>query len=432
MNRCRRTLSFALPLVSLLFFSGRPASAQPASSPYDVTTYPVVVTDPRTRDVVIAKATYGEGLAFEIASLPGTAGARRPAVVFVNGVGGKLNEWEIYRSWARLVAARGLAGITFETKTSGSPAGVSAFFEHLRKNADALGLDLARLAAWSCSANVFAALPAIMTGEPIAFKAAVIYYGSGEAPVLRKDLPVYWVLAGRDGERLVERQKALFERAVKEKLPWTMVSAPDLPHAFDGVEDTPNSRRVVRETLEFLVALLAPSAPPTDVPLARRATAFMYANEPDRAVAVYREILAKTPSDGEARRLLGLALSRAGKPDEAVAELEKAIALGEDGAAIHQNLGDALLAVKRPAEAAVHLRTAVESGRRYPPVLFNLVCAEALSGAKDQAFAHLKELADTGWTGRAQVESDPDLAALRSDPRWAEALARFAVTPGAR
>ncbi len=100
----------------------------------------------------------------------------------MNGVGGKLNEWEIYRSWARLVAAHGLAGILFEAKGAGSAAGVPAFFAHLSKNADALGLDATRLAAWSCSGNVGAGLPAVMAGEPIAFRAAVFYYGTGERP----------------------------------------------------------------------------------------------------------------------------------------------------------------------------------------------------------------------------------------------------------
>jgi tetratricopeptide (TPR) repeat protein len=412
-------------------FSALSASGAPtAPSPYDVTTYSVVVTEPGMKDVTVTTGTWGDGLAFEVARPAGTPGVgKRPAVVFVNGVGGKLNEWEIYRSWARLVATHGLAGVLFESKSAGSAAGVSAFFAHLSKNADALGLDASRFAAWSCSANVLAGLPAVMAGEPIAFRAAVFYYGTGDAPALRKDLPVYWVLAGRDGPSLVEGQKALFARAVKEQLPWTMVVAPDLPHAFDAVEPTPHSRAVVRETVAFLEAALAPAAAPDDVPLPKRASAFMYAGEPGNAVAVYREILAKSPDDGEARTLLGLALSRSGKPAEAVVELERALALGTDSASLQQNLGEAYLRSGNPAEAAVHYRKAIERGRKFPPVYFNLARAAALTGNTDEAFACLLTLTETGWAGRAQTESEGDFAALRSDPRWAATLVKFPAPP---
>jgi Flp pilus assembly protein TadD len=403
---------------------------RPVVSPYDVTTYAVVVSEPGMKDVTLTKGTWGDGLAFEVARPAGAAAGRKgPAIVFVNGVGGKLNEWEIYRSWARLVAAHGLAGITFESKTAGSAAGVSAFFAHLVRNAEALGLDTTRFAAWSCSANVIAALPAVMAGEPIAFRAAVFYYGTGEAPVLRKDLPVFWVLAGRDNPSLVEGQKELFSRAATEQVPWTMVVAPDLPHAFDAVEETPHSRQVVRETLAFLEASLAPAAPLADVSQAKRATAFLFASEPQNAVTVLKEILAKSPDDGEAHAQLGLALSRAGKPEEAVAELQKAVALGADSAALQQNLGEAYLRAGKPAEAAVHLRKAIERGLRFPPVFFNLARAAALTGNKDEAFACLVALTETGWAGRAKTEAEADFTVLRSDPRWAETLAKFASPP---
>jgi hypothetical protein len=95
------------------FLLATPLSAQPAD-PLDVTTYPVVLSAPGMSDVTVTQATWGDGLAMEVARPSRPAGAKLPAVVFVNGVGGRLNEWEIYRSWARLVAAHGLAGVTFE------------------------------------------------------------------------------------------------------------------------------------------------------------------------------------------------------------------------------------------------------------------------------------------------------------------------------
>jgi dienelactone hydrolase len=190
----------------------------------------------------------------DLAYPTGEASARRPAVVFVNGVGGKLNEWEIYKSWARLVAAHGLVGITAESDPAKPAESVRALFAHLAKEGAALRLDTSRLAVWACSANVRAALPFLMGGAPAGVRAAVILYGTGDAATLRKDLPVFWVLAGRDSPSLLEGQRALWARAIKEGTPWTMVSAPDLPHAFDGVEDTSHSRKLVREMVEFLLS----------------------------------------------------------------------------------------------------------------------------------------------------------------------------------
>jgi tetratricopeptide (TPR) repeat protein len=231
------------------------------------------------------------------------------------------------------------------------------------------------------------------------------------------------VLAGRDSPSLLEGQRALWARAVKEGAPWTMVSAPDLPHAFDGIEDTSHSRQVVRDIVEFLTAALAPAGPPPPpAPLPRRATAHMYGNEPEKAAAVYREILAANPKDREAQRLLGLALTRQGKAGEAVEALRRAIELGDDGPAIHRNLGEALLRAGKPAEASEHLKKAVDLGAHAPPLIYNLACAYALSGRKDDAFARLTEVAGMGWLTREQIEGDADLANLKSDPRFGALL----------
>jgi dienelactone hydrolase len=362
-------LAFALAVALAAPLAGQSAAKiaatpVPAPNPYDATRFPVVVTEGSMRDVAVARETWGDGLAFEVTRPTKAApGAKLPGVVFVNGVGGKLHEWEIYRSWARLVAARGLAGVTFETKPGGGAAAVTAFFAHLASRASGLGLDADNLAAWACSANVSAGLPAIMATSPIRFQSAVIYYGSGEATI-RKDLLVYWVLALRDDRGLVARQKAVFERAVRENFPWTMVVAPDLPHAFDGAEDTPNSRRVVKETLDFLVGTLRPPLESAGRIAAREPVARTYAREYDKAAEAYRAILAKDPSDRAAARQL------------AVSE-------------------------------------------------YNTACVYALAGAKDEAFRWLNRAAEDGFVVRETYERDADLAGLRSDPRWPELLARL-------
>ncbi len=208
-----------------------------------------------------------------------------------------------------------------------------------------------------------------------------------------------------------------------------MVVAPDLPHAFDAVEVTPHSRAVVRETVAFLEAALAPAAPPDDVPLPKRASAFIYAGEPGNAVAVYREILAKSPDDGEARTLLGLALSRSGKPAEAVVELERALALGADSASLQQNLGEAYLRSGNPAEAAVHYRKRSSGGGSSRP---STSTSRARRRSRETGTRPSPASPSSRRpAGEAARRSSPRPTSPRSGPipRWAATLAKFPAPP---
>jgi hypothetical protein len=113
-------LRIAFTIGSVVFAAARGA-AQPAPSPYDVTTYPVVWTVPEAKNAKVVRGVKysGEGAAALVLDLAypngGDDRTRWPAVVFVNGVGGMLNDWEIYKSWARLVAAHGLVGVIAES-----------------------------------------------------------------------------------------------------------------------------------------------------------------------------------------------------------------------------------------------------------------------------------------------------------------------------
>jgi len=56
-------------------------------------------------------------------------------------------------------------------------------------------------------------MPFLMDDAPRGIRAAVIYYGVGPARTLRKDLPVFYVLAGKDGAGLIQGERALWARA---------------------------------------------------------------------------------------------------------------------------------------------------------------------------------------------------------------------------
>jgi hypothetical protein len=116
----------ALTVVSAMFVTAG-AAGQTPPSPYDVTTYSVVWTVPEAKNAKVVRGVRyaGEGANALVLDLAypsgGDAAARWPAVVFINGVGGKLNDWEIYRSWARLAAAHGLVGVTAESDPGNPP-----------------------------------------------------------------------------------------------------------------------------------------------------------------------------------------------------------------------------------------------------------------------------------------------------------------------
>ena len=63
-----------------------------------------------------------------------------------------------------------------------------------------------------------------------------------------------------------------------------------------------------------------------------------------------------------------------------------------------------------------------QAGR--PNVLYNLACAYALSGRKDEALDRLGKAVEAGFGPRATIEGDEDLASLRADARFAAVLAK--------
>jgi AraC family transcriptional regulator len=215
-------------------------------------------------------------------------GARLPAVVFVLGysdlgaermLGCKFKEMESYITWAKLVAASGLIGITYENH---DPMGdLDAVFKHIQENAEALGIDEQRIGLWSCSGNAPRALDALMQKRD--FKCAALCYGltldldggSGVAEAakmwrfanptagksvrdLPSELPLFIARGGCDEvPQLNEALDRFIAHALAANLPLTIANHPAGPHAFDLVDDSETSREIVRRILAFLQSHLA-------------------------------------------------------------------------------------------------------------------------------------------------------------------------------
>lgn len=238
------------------------------------------------------RTTESGPLSIDLYSPPSSApGARRPAVLFVFGFpgsmfGGGFKQMAGYVSWARLVAASGMVGVTY---TYVDPvADLRALLAHLRASAESLGIDETRLGLWAGSGNVPTALSLLMDEGGDAFRCAALCYGymldaGGSTEVadaaarfgfanpsagrrvadLPRSLPLFVARAGRDQTPHVNQSiDAFVAGALAHNLPVTLVNHAAGPHSFDLFDDSEASRDTVRRILSFLRFHLVGAAAP--------------------------------------------------------------------------------------------------------------------------------------------------------------------------
>ena len=99
---------------------------------------------------------------------------------------------------------------------------------------------------------------------------------------------------------------------------------------------------------------------------------------------------------------------------------ERLMASRADGA-VHARLAfqHALFAGGRMDESARLGERIVEAGGADPLVAYNVACAHSRAGRADAALAWLGNAVDQGFADRELLEGDPDLARVRTDPRFA-------------
>ena len=474
---------------------------------HDLNNYGVVETVPGMDQIRVGreltyKTVAGQALQMDVYYPPGSkaASVARPVVVFINGVGdrpggAKLRTWGQYTSWPRLIAASGMAAITFDARSGDANAeDVRDAFTYVRDNGATLGIDAARIGVWACSANVRAALTRLMQPGDSVAKTAVMYYGAGEFAEPRHDLPVLLVRAGRDRPQQNEQIDRMSAQVLAANAPWTIVNLPNAHHAFDVLDDTDESRIAVRKTVAFLRDRLLPQPAPTRPPSeALGALAHSFAGEWPEAEAAYAQYVAHHPDDADALVFLGNAQVELKKLDDAAVNLKKAIAidpsigeawamlgrieadkknypaavesltkaitLSPDDAEAHFQLGKvrlaqneiptaiallehavelspgngwawnslafAYLAAKQPAKAAGSFEHVLPYAPTNPALLYNTACAYALAGDAGKAIELLDRAVAGGYKDKAGMMSDPDLATVRSDPRFAEIVKRL-------
>jgi len=260
-----------------------------ATDPQDITKKGLVYDMPGTADVLVRRdleftGADGSPLLMDMYLPPGELGPL-PAVVLVSGykdegalkmLGCRFKEMQSNVSWARLIAASGMAAVMY---TNREPAAdFLAALSHVRRTGASLGVDAGRLGLWASSGHVPVALSAFVRGAPVSVKCAALLYGftldldggSGVAnnakqfgfatpcagksvDDLAKDVPIFLARAGRDHfSGLNEAMDRFVAKTLAANVPLTVVNHAQGPHGFDLFDDSGTSRHVITQVLGFL------------------------------------------------------------------------------------------------------------------------------------------------------------------------------------
>ena len=241
----------------------------------------VVYPHPEAEAVEVHRDVELAGMRADLYRPRGAAGSL-PAVVFVSGypdsgfqraMGRSFNEMGGVESWARLIAADcGFAAIPFANR--GFPGADAQRFMQALADDGVAGVDSTRLAVWASSGNAPAAL-SVVAKLPQTVRCGVFLYPfllgatASEASAQYKfdysccevlsvgslpgNTPLLLMRAGQDEfPGLNESIEAFAAEAKSRKIPVTLCDAPEARHAFDLMQDTADSRRTIRQVLDFL------------------------------------------------------------------------------------------------------------------------------------------------------------------------------------
>jgi acetyl esterase/lipase len=274
----------------------KPSDAERLRQMAELVNRPVVYSVPgmdqvKVRKDIVYQKTDDPNMKMDVYSppglAPGTAGERRPAVIFLHGGAPtkyQPKDWGVYQSWGRLVAASGMVGVTFTYRISfpashllDSAGDVADAIAYVRANADSLGIDKDRicLAAYSAGGPM---LSPFLRGAPAHIRCLVGFYplmdvrrsqpqpASEPAELLARFSPVaqisqgtgrftpMFLAQGRKDEvpTLLDSVDRFVAEAFVRGVPLTLMSHPDAPHAFDNQIDDDRTREIVRGALDFL------------------------------------------------------------------------------------------------------------------------------------------------------------------------------------
>ena len=195
-----------------------------------------------------------------------------PCVLFVSSfVDINFRQVQVYIDWAKLMAANGIIGIVYETN---SPSlDFDKLTEYLMANAKTLRVDENKIAIWSASGNSLLALNKVNASSQ--FKCHSIYYGLtttidsqylNEVEEMSKKngfaffvkdkytskVPTLIIRAGKDNwTTILNSIDELVRLLLAQNIPFELVNYPDGQHAFDMLDNSETSKRIIIRTVEF-------------------------------------------------------------------------------------------------------------------------------------------------------------------------------------
>ena len=280
-------------LTIILLITSIPVAAQQNRDPSKT---PVAYTVPgMTRAVVRANVVFDNSQATPLALdayLPRDLrkGELRPAIVFISGAE-RVRQWLWFVTWGQLAAAHGMIGIVpdkrYQRGLDGLRTGTAdteKLLAFLRTQGDALGVDPARICLWTFSAGgrlTSVGLQADKTNAQ-AVRCVVSFYGvldmSGEVSSITNEAeretflkryspvqalesliatgakppPVFLARAGKDVAFINNGIDRFTSTALRLNVPITVMNYAGGDHGFDGFNDTPESRAIIKAALRWV------------------------------------------------------------------------------------------------------------------------------------------------------------------------------------
>ena len=107
----------------------------------------------------------------------------------------------------------------------------------------------------------------------------------------------------------------------------------------------------------------------------------------------------------------------------ALAALEQVVALDPDNGWAHGRIGYILVGQGQAEAAKAHFQRQVELGDSVPTALYNMACAQALTGTLHVALEYLAAAVRNGFANTDLMAKDADLATIRDDTQFQELVA---------
>jgi dienelactone hydrolase len=195
-----------------------------------------------------------------------------PCVVLIHGgpiaPGTNPKDWQAFESFGRVLAASGLAAVTFNHRFHSdllmgrATEDVRELLKYVREHAAELKIDPQRICLWAFSGGGSQLAFAIRENPPWV-KCMVAFYAVLDAPSEQSSplaqlragpramAPMFISRMGQDSAKINDSIDAFSTEANRRGLNVQVVNYPQGVHAFDISQDTEESKRIIRKAIEF-------------------------------------------------------------------------------------------------------------------------------------------------------------------------------------